>query len=100
MFVLPRRVAGRLGRIVLACVPMAAALWYAMQLGDPWFSGSTWQRLSSILAIVMVGALTFLPSAFVLGVLDISPVQPLMRHQHYSYRTPEKEREKGGEGKG
>ena len=81
LFVLPRRVAGRLGRIMLACVPMAAALWYAMQMGDPWFGGTTWERLSSILAVVVVGALTFIPSAFVLGVLDIAAVQRLMRRQ-------------------
>ena len=79
LFVLTRRVAWRLARIVLACVPMAAALWFAMLLGDPYFSGTTWERMSSILALITIGLLTFVPSASAMGVLDKSALQRLMR---------------------
>src|SRR3546814_7008186 len=70
LFVLTGRVAGRLARIVLACVPMAAALWFAMLRGDPYFSGTTWERGLSIVALITIGLLTFVPSASALGWLD------------------------------
>jgi putative peptidoglycan lipid II flippase len=80
-FVLTGRVIGRLARIVLASVPMGAALWYAMIAGDSFFSGTTIERGLSILTLVVIGAITYAISAAALGVLDKASVQRLMRRQ-------------------
>ena len=60
---------------------MGTALWYAMQLGDPYFSGTTLERIGSILALVLVGTMTYAISAAALGVLDKATIQRLMRRQ-------------------
>lgn len=80
-FRLTGRVVGRLARITLAAVPMGIALWFAMQYGDPYFSGSTGERLLSILALVMIGGASYAIFAALLGVLDKATVQRLMRRQ-------------------
>ena len=80
-FALTGRVIGRLVRIVLASAPMGVALWYAMQVGDAYFSGSTIERGLSIILLVITGVATYSIAAFVLGVLDKASVQRLMRRQ-------------------
>ena len=75
------RSVSRLARIVLAAVPMGAALWYAMGIGDPYFSGTTLERGASILLLVLIGIATYAISAALLGVLDKATVQRLMRRQ-------------------
>lgn len=80
-FTLTARVLGRIGRIFLAAAIMGTALWYAMQLGDPYFSGTTLERIGSILALVLVGTMTYAISAAALGVLDKATIQRLMRRQ-------------------
>ncbi|WFL76045.1 murein biosynthesis integral membrane protein MurJ [Altererythrobacter arenosus] len=80
-FSMSQRVAGRIGRIVLAAAPMGAALWYAMQMGDPYFTGTTAERGFSILALAAIGIATYGISAALLGVLDKATVQRLMRRQ-------------------
>ena len=60
---------------------MGAALWYAMQLGDAYFSGTTIERGVSIVALIAIGAITYAISAAALGVLDKASIQRLMRRQ-------------------
>lgn len=81
-FRLTGRVAMRLARIVLAAVPMAAALSWAMEYGDPYFSGSTLERGISILALVLIGIASYAIFAALLGVLDKSAFERLMRRQN------------------
>ena len=66
---------------MLAAAPMGAALWYAMQMGNPYFSGTTAERGFSILALAAIGIATYGISAALLGVLDKATVQRLMRRQ-------------------
>ncbi len=80
-FKLSARVAGRIARITLAAVPMGIALWFAMQYGDPYFSGSTLERGGSILSLVLIGIASYAIFAVLLGVLDKATVQRLMRRQ-------------------
>jgi len=75
------RSAGRLARITLAAVPMGAALWYAMTIGDRYFSGTTAERALSILALVLIGTASYAICAALLGVLDKATIQRLMRRQ-------------------
>ncbi|MEE1878012.1 murein biosynthesis integral membrane protein MurJ [Altererythrobacter litoralis] len=80
-FTLTGRVVGRLARIVLAAVPMGAALWAAMIYCDAYFTGTTAERMGSILALIAIGLVSYAVAAAVLGVLDKSMVQRLMRRQ-------------------
>lgn len=74
-------VAGRIGRIVLAAAIMGVALWFAMPLGEGWFSGSTGQRASAVVALILAGALVFIAAAWALRVLDRSTIERLIRRQ-------------------
>ncbi len=60
---------------------MGIALWFAMQYGDPYFSGSTLERGGSILLLVLIGIASYAIFAVLLGVLDKATVQRLMRRQ-------------------
>ncbi|MFN2098933.1 murein biosynthesis integral membrane protein MurJ [Altererythrobacter sp. MF3-039] len=80
-FRLTPRVIGRIGRIVLAALIMGAALWYAMPIGDPYFTGSTAERGLAIAALIVIGAVSYAICAAALGVLDKATIQRLMRRQ-------------------
>ena len=81
-FRLTGRVAGRLARIALASASMGIALYYAMPVGDPYFSGNIMERGASISMLILVGMLTYGIAAIALGVLDKATVQRLMRRQN------------------
>lgn len=80
-FRLTGRVMGRLARIVLAAVPMGAALWLAMVQGDPYFTGTTLERMLSIVALIVIGLVSYAIFAALFGVLDKATIQRLMRRQ-------------------
>ena len=80
-FKLTPRVIGRLARIVLAAAIMGLALWYAMPFGDAYFIGTALERGLSIIALIVIGLVTFPIAAIVLGVLDKATIQRLMRRQ-------------------
>jgi len=80
-FSLTGRVSGRLVRITLAAIPMGGALWLVMERADAWFSGSTGERALSILALIVVGIVSFAICAVALRVLDKATIQRLMRRQ-------------------
>lgn len=80
-FRLTGRVAGRILRIVLAALVMAAPLWWLMRYFDGWFTGSLGERLLAIAALSAAGLLTYAIAAFALRVLDRETVARLMRRQ-------------------
>ncbi|TNE32270.1 MAG: murein biosynthesis integral membrane protein MurJ [Alphaproteobacteria bacterium] len=80
-FTMTGRVLGRIARILLAAAIMGAALWYAMQWGDPYFSGSTFERMGSITALIAIGCVTYGICAMAFGVLDKATILRLMRRQ-------------------
>ncbi len=80
-FRLTGRVMGRLARIVLAAVPMGAALWLAMVQGDPYFTGTTLERMLSIVALIVIGLVSYAIFAALFGVLDKATIERLMRRQ-------------------
>jgi putative peptidoglycan lipid II flippase len=80
-FHLPARVFGRILRILLAALLMAAALWFAMPYGDGYFSGSAIERGAAIVSIMLIGLVVFGAAAVALRVLDKATIQRLMRRQ-------------------
>lgn len=80
-FRLTGRVVGRLLRITLATIPMGGALWFAMQYGDAYFSGTTIERGLSILGLIVIGIASYAICAVILRVLDKATIQRLMRRQ-------------------
>jgi putative peptidoglycan lipid II flippase len=80
-FKLSGDVARRLAKITLACLPMGAALYGIMQYAGPMFSGSLAERALSITALIAAGLVTFAIPAAMLGILDKSTFQRLMKRQ-------------------
>ncbi|QFT78962.1 murein biosynthesis integral membrane protein MurJ [Erythrobacter sp. THAF29] len=78
---LPTRLIGRLVRIIIAAALMGAALWLLMPHIDAWFTGTILEKAGGIAAILGVGAVSYGLGAVILGVLDKSTVQRLMRRQ-------------------
>jgi len=74
-------VAGRIARIVLAAAIMGAALWFAMPLGEGYFSGSAAERAAAVIALMLLGGAVFTVAALVLRVLDRSTIQRLVRRE-------------------
>jgi putative peptidoglycan lipid II flippase len=80
-FRLPLRLWGRLVRIALASAVMGAALYALMPQIDPWFVGTIAEKAMGIAAILVVGGASYAIGAMLLGVLDKTTVQRLMRRQ-------------------
>ena len=78
-FHLPARVAGRIARIVLAALVMGAALWFAMPYGADLYAGGVIERVGSIAALVLLGAVIYFAAAAALGVLNRGTIQQLMK---------------------
>ena len=78
---LPGRIFSRILRILLAAVLMGAALWFAMPFGEGYFSGSVGERTAAIIAVMLVGIVSFVIFAVLFRVLDKATVQRLMRRQ-------------------
>ena len=72
-------VASRVIRMALAAGVMGAALWFAMVRFDPWFTGGVGDKALGILAILVVGIVSYALAALALGVLNRATVQRLMR---------------------
>lgn len=80
-FILPARVTGRLARIALATLIMAAALWFALPLFDGAFTGGALQRLIAISALCGGGAIVYFGSAWLLGVINADTIGQLRRRR-------------------
>ena len=78
-FTLTARVAGRIVRIVLAAAVMGAALYYAMPYGAEFYAGNVLERVGSIAALVLIGAIIYFAGAALLGVVNRSTLAQLKR---------------------
>jgi putative peptidoglycan lipid II flippase len=72
-------VIGRVVRITLASAAMGAALWYATDLGEPYFEGETLEKLVALMALMGVGGAVFLLAGTLLRVLDKATIARLMQ---------------------
>ena len=80
-FKLTARVVSRLLRIALAAAAMGAVLWWLMGRIDPWFWATLGEGLAGLALLGAAGLATYGAGAALLGVLDRSTVQRLMRRQ-------------------
>jgi putative peptidoglycan lipid II flippase len=78
-FHLTGRVIGRIARIMLAASLMGAVLWYAMPYGSGWYAGSVFERISAIMALVLLGACVFFGAALALRIIDRGTLDQLRR---------------------
>ena len=64
------KLASRIARQILATAVMGAMLWYLTPALMPFWTGNAFERVWSLLAITLVGAIVFFGAAFFLGALD------------------------------
>lgn len=70
---------GRIIRITLSAVGMAAVLYYAQPLGDHLYGGDIWQRAGSIAALVSAGGLVYAALAWITGAVDREKIMMLTK---------------------
>ncbi|WP_114521539.1 murein biosynthesis integral membrane protein MurJ [Altererythrobacter sp. ZODW24] len=78
-FTMTTRVTGRLMRITIAAAAMGAALYYAMPYGAEFYAGNVIERVASIAALVLIGAIIYFAGAIALGVVNRSTIAQLKR---------------------
>lgn len=61
---------GRIAKITLSAIGMAAALYFAAPIGEGLYDGSLWERVGSITALVSIGAVVYAALAWVTGAID------------------------------
>lgn len=64
------KLAGRIGRQLVATAVMGAALWFLMPVLSPWFGGSVFARVWSLAALVGTGLAVFFGAAYLVGAVD------------------------------
>ena len=70
---------GRIVRITLSAVGMAAVLYYGQPLGDHLYGGNIWQRVGSIAALVSAGGLVYAALAWITGAVDREKIMMLTK---------------------
>lgn len=78
-FTLTMRVLSRILRIAIAAAVMGAALTYAMPYGAEYYAGNVLERIASIGALVLLGAIIYFAGAIALGVVNRSTIAQLRR---------------------
>jgi putative peptidoglycan lipid II flippase len=78
-FKLTARVVSRIMRIGIAAAAMGAALYYAMPYGAEFYAGNVLERVGSIAALVLIGAIIYFAGAIALGVVNRSTLAQLKR---------------------
>ena len=73
--------AGKIGRQLIAVAVMAALLWYMMPLMEPYYGGSAFERIWSLLVLCAAGGTAFFVMAFVVGALDKDLLAMLTRRR-------------------
>lgn len=73
--------AGKIGRQLIAVAAMAALLWYMMPLMEPYYGGSAFERIWSLLVLCAAGGTAFFVMAFVVGALDKDLLAMLTRRR-------------------
>ncbi len=75
------RLVSRIARIALAATLMGAALYFVMPMIEAWFVGTVAQKAMGLGVIFATSAASYGAATLVLGVLDKSTVQRLLRRQ-------------------
>jgi len=70
-----------LPRLVLASLIMAAALWPATEALWPWLSGGTWQRILSMIAVVIGGATVYGAACILLRAASVAELKGMLRRR-------------------
>lgn len=78
-FQLTARVASRILRIAIAAAAMGAALYFAMPYGAGYYAGSVIERVGSIAALVLLGAVIYFAGAIALGLVNRSTIAEFKR---------------------
>jgi len=73
------RLKNRLPKLLLAALLMAAALWPAAHFMWPWLSGGVWQRIPSMLALVIGGAIVYGAVCIILKAASVGEVKGMLR---------------------
>ncbi|MEL7690487.1 murein biosynthesis integral membrane protein MurJ [Citromicrobium bathyomarinum] len=78
-FRITAKLASRIARQIVATAIMGAMLWYLTPALMPYWTGHAFERVWSLLAITLAGAIVFFVSAFLLGALDKDLIGQLRR---------------------
>ena len=76
---LDARLLARLPRFALAALVMAGVLWPAADALWPWLSGAVWQRVLSILAVVIGGMAVYAACCLLLRAASVGEMKGMMR---------------------
>ena len=76
---LDARLLARLPRFALAALVMAGVLWPAADALWPWLSGAVWQRVLSILAVVIGGMAIYAACCLLLRAASVGEMKGMMR---------------------
>ena len=76
---LDARLLARLPRFALAALVMAGVLWPAADALWPWLSGAVWQRVLSILAVVIGGMAVYAACCLLLRAASVGEMKRMMR---------------------
>ncbi len=76
---LDERLRRRLPRFTLAALVMAGLLWPAADSLWPWLSGTVWQRVPAILAVVIGGAAVYTAACLLLRAASVGEMRGMMR---------------------
>ena len=76
---LDARLLARLPRFALAALVMAGVLWPAADALWPWLSGAVWQRVLSLLAVVIGGMAVYAACCLLLRAASVGEMKGMMR---------------------
>ena len=74
-------IVGRIARQLLAAGVMTALLWWLTGAFEGWFIGDVWQRIVSLLTVVIGGALAYFVTGYVVGAVDRERINRIIRRR-------------------
>jgi putative peptidoglycan lipid II flippase len=83
------KLAGRIARQLIAVAAMSALLWWMMPIMAPYYGGSVFERIWSLVALCAAGGAVFFIVAFLVGALDKDLVAMLTRRRGKPAATEE-----------
>lgn len=73
------KLAGKIGRQVVATAAMGLLLWWLTPMLEPFWRGQAFSRIWSLAALVIAGAIAFFATAYAIGALDKDLLSQLRR---------------------
>ena len=73
------KLGGRIVRQIVASLVMGAVLYFLVPILDPYARGNVFERVASLGALILVGAVTFFTTAYLVGALDKDLLAQLRR---------------------